>query len=40
MNPLLMNPLFMGGAGLGAGAYITDQIRKAGQRKEVKKLIG
>ncbi len=39
MNPFLMNPLFMGGAGLGAGAYITDQVRKAGQRKEVDRIV-
>ena len=34
-----MNPLFMIGGGLGAGAYITDQFRKAGQRKEIDRIV-
>tara|TARA_R100001129_G_scaffold170392_1_gene139848 strand:+ start:84 stop:542 length:459 start_codon:yes stop_codon:yes gene_type:complete len=34
-----MNPLFMLGGGLGAGAYITDQFRKAGQRKEIDRIV-
>ena len=34
-----MNPLFMLGGGLGAGAYITDQLRKAGQRKEIDRKV-
>ena len=34
-----MNPLFMLGGGLGAGAYITDQLRKAGQRKEIDRIV-
>jgi hypothetical protein len=27
------------GGGLGAGAYITDQFRKAGQRKEIDRIV-
>jgi len=34
-----MNPLFMLGGGLGASAYIADQFRKAGQRKEIDEIV-
>ena len=34
-----MNPLFLLGGGLGAGAFITNQFRKAGEKKEVKEML-